>query len=64
MNRSYNTTRRIVKIDYRRKNYRRRPKLVYIKKRINDQGCNSYVQIKRKTDNREKWKMAVNQSSD
>jgi len=29
-----------------------------------DQGCNSYVEMKRKVDKREEWKIPANQSTD
>lgn len=31
---------------------------------IKDQGCESYVEMKRKAENREEWQMAANQSTD
>lgn len=40
----------------------RRPRLEYIQQMIKDEGWDSYVEIKKKADNREKWKMAANQS--
>lgn len=46
------------------KNHRGRPRLEYIQQIIRDQGCNSYVQMKRRADKREEWKMAANQSTD
>jgi len=46
------------------KNHRGRSKLEYIQQIINDQGCNSYVEMKRKAEDREGWKMAANQSAD
>lgn len=48
----YNATRRIFEIDYRRKH------------RSKDQGCDSNVEIKMIADNREKWRMAADHSTD
>lgn len=56
MDRLYNATRRIVKTNCRRRvegnNQRGKPRLKYIRQIIKDQGCDSYVEIKKKADNR------------
>lgn len=54
----YNTTRRIFKNHYRRKgkNHKRRPKLKYVQQILKDQRYDSYVQMKRKSDDRESGK--------
>jgi len=67
MDRPYHETQRIVEIDNRRiegNNRKGRPRLEFIQQIIKDQGCNSYVEMKRKADKREDWKMAANQSTD
>jgi len=46
------------------KNRKSRPRLEFIQQIIKDQGCDSYVEMKRKADKREEWKMATNQSMD
>jgi len=46
------------------KDHRGRPRLEYNQQLIRDQGCDSYVQMKRKADNREERKLTVNQFSD
>jgi len=41
-----------------------RGRLEFIQQIIKDRGCDSYVEMKRKADKREEWKMAANQSTD
>lgn len=41
-----------------------RPGLKYIQQIIKDQECNSYVQMKKKTDNREERRIVANQPTD
>jgi len=47
-----------------RQKHRERPRLEYIQQKLKDQGCDSYVEMKKKADNREEWKTAANQSTD
>lgn len=42
------------------KNHRGRPRSEYIQQIIKDQGCDLYIKMKRKSDNREEWKMQTN----
>lgn len=39
------------------KNHRGRPRLQYISQIMEDQGCNSYQELKRKASDREAWKL-------
>lgn len=48
------------------KNYKGKPRLeyTYIQQIIKDQGCNLFVKMKRKVDNKEEWRMTTNRSTD
>lgn len=46
------------------KNARGRPRMEYMQQIIEDQGCTSYKETKRKASNREEWRIATNQSQD
>ncbi|XP_025417940.1 uncharacterized protein LOC112688792 [Sipha flava] len=46
------------------KNARGIPRMKYMQQIIEDQGCTSYKETKRKASNREEWRIATNQSQD
>lgn len=79
MDRKYDPAWEIAGNNYRgkcgRKNHRGRPRYIYVYiyiqiyyieyiQQIRDQGCDLYVQTKRKVDRREEWKLVANQSQD
>ncbi|VVC29256.1 Hypothetical protein CINCED_3A004138 [Cinara cedri] len=41
-----------------------RPRMEYMQQIIEDQGCTSYEETKRKASNREEWRISTNQSQD
>jgi len=42
-------------------NHMGRPRLEFIQQIIKDQGCDSYIEMKRKADKGEEWRIAANQ---
>jgi len=46
------------------KNARGRPRMEYMQQIIEDQGCTSYKETRKKASNREEWRIATNQSQD
>lgn len=46
------------------RNRRGGQRLEYVKQTIEDVGCNGYVKMKRLTQDRRRWRIALNQSRD